>query len=43
MKTIKVNPAVFEMAKMLMTTTASKTPDEVFSKLVMERYKKENL
>ena len=43
MKTIKVNGVVYEMARMLMKKTSSRAPDEVFTKLVEERYKKENL
>ena len=43
MKHVKVNGVVYEMARMLMKKTSSRTPDEVFTKLVEERYKKENL
>jgi|TARA_E500000318_G_C3545558_1_gene206527 hypothetical protein len=43
MKTIKVSPVVYEMARLLMKKTSSRTPDEVFAKLVEQRYKKENL
>jgi hypothetical protein len=43
MKTIKVNPVVYEMARSLMKKTSSRTPDEVFVKLIEERYRKENL
>ena len=43
MKTIKVNPVIYQMARSLMKKTSSRTPDEVFTKLVEERYKKENL
>lgn len=43
MKTIKVNPVVYEMARMLMKKTSSLSPEQVFTKLVEERYKKENL
>ena len=41
MKTVKVNGVVYEMARMLMKKTSSRSPDEVFTKLVEERYKKE--
>ena len=43
MKQVKVNGVVYEMARMLMKKLSSRSPDEVFTKLVEERYKKENL
>lgn len=39
MKSIKVNGVVYEMARMLMKKTSSGSPEEVFMKLVKEKYK----
>ena len=43
MKSIKVNVVVYEMARMLMKKTSSRTPDEVITKLIKDHYRKENL
>lgn len=43
MKMIKVSPIVWEMARVLMKKLSVRNPDDVVTRLIEERYKKENL
>ena len=43
MKMLKVNPVVYQMARELMKKLSVRNPDDVVSRLIEERYKKENL
>jgi len=43
MKSMKVSPVEYEMARMLKKKLSVRNPDDVVARLIEERYKKENL
>ena len=40
MKTIKINPVTFEMARQMMKALGARTPDDVAQKLIQDEFKR---